>query len=101
MDYQLVNCEVCGDANGLHILGVRVDQLGDLAYITSSGIQRYNKAQEARGSTVDIDFYCEFGGHMFTCRFEFHKGQVLVRTMESPVKSLASDTSEINELKRD
>lgn len=100
-DYQLVNCAVCGDPNGLHIVGVRVDKLGDLDYITPTGIKRYTKAKEARGSMVDIDFRCEQGGHMFSVRFEFHKGQVLVRTMDSPVKPPTNDSEEFEELPRD
>jgi hypothetical protein len=75
-----VVCARCGDSNGLHLQAVRVNELGDVTAITPARIERYATSKDsdhARGSIVEIDFWCEFCQHPFQARFRFHKGQVL------------------------
>ena len=79
-DYGTVECAICGEPNGLHIQAVRANELGTVTAITPARVEQYvtkKNPDNARGSIVEIDFYCEFGGHKFQARFRFHKGQVL------------------------
>jgi hypothetical protein len=85
-DHDLVCCEVCDNPNGLHIRAVRVNRLGRTVSIGPVGIEQFDDTRKthARGSIVEIDFWCESGNHPFTAVFEFHKGQVLHSVRDLP-----------------
>jgi hypothetical protein len=104
--HDLVCCEVCGDPNGLHMRVVRVNELGNVTAITPARIEQYKTKKNAwaRGSIVEIDFWCECGGHQFTAKFQFHKGQVLHTTeTHPPLPSFPGDKYVLadDELRRD
>lgn len=82
--YDTVCCEICGSDNGLHIRAVRVNQLGVVTSIIPNETQVYKTKSDARGSIVEIDFWCEFGGHETQARFRFHKGQVIHDMVKLP-----------------
>jgi hypothetical protein len=75
--YELVCCEKCGNTY-VHMRAVRVNELGRVTAITPAAIEQYNthKESRARGSIVEIDFWCEMCGSQSIARFEFYKGNV-------------------------
>src|ERR1700736_5058503 len=81
--HDLVLCDVCDSPHMLHIRAVRVNQLGNTVSIGPAGIEHFDDTAKtsARGSIVEIDFWCE-AGHSFTAAFQFHKGQVLHEVRE-------------------
>lgn len=71
-------CPVCG-FDYVHIAPVGVWQDGTLSMIHRSGSEDiHGEKKTGRGALLAITFWCE-GGHRFSYRFQFHKGQTFVK----------------------
>lgn len=77
-----LHCPVC-DFDYTHLVSCTVDQLGDVATVTSTGVRQATRTSRSRGSVITAQMYCE-GGHQFTVSLSFSKGQIQVRTTQLP-----------------